>query len=177
MTVLTSLINAQTYFDHNRPRVDAVTWVNIVALFYVYHRGEQARRTLDWIRLLLQKRAFSEGTRYYPAEGFLFFLGRLLRLSKSPDLLGLRDLVKECVVERIGLPSDALALSMRIITCQFLGMQDEVDLRVLRSMQCADGGWEACLLYRYGSTDVEIGNRGYTTALAVQAIEGASRQC
>ncbi|KAJ5652727.1 HAD-like protein [Penicillium longicatenatum] len=38
-------------------------------------------------------------------------------------------------------------------------------------MQCEDGGWDASVIYQFGSTGRKIGNRGLTTALAVRALE------
>ena len=38
-------------------------------------------------------------------------------------------------------------------------------------MQCEDGGWEIGYIYRYGISGMKIGSRGYTTAMAIKAIE------
>lgn len=76
--------------------------------------------------------------------------------------------------ERIGAAGDALALAMRILVCNFVGIRDEIDLRTLLSMQCIDGGWEAGWMYHYPTSGVSIGNRGLTTALAIKAIESFS---
>lgn len=70
----------------------------------------------------------------------------------------------------MGEPGDALALAMRILTCHFVDVQDNVDLRHLIRLQCEDGGWEPDPVYHYTS-GVKIRNRGLTTALAVQAIK------
>ena len=48
----------------------------------------------------------------------------------------------------------------------------ESDLMKLRDLQCMDGGWEIGWLCKYGSSGVEIGNRGLCTAFAVKAIQG-----
>jgi len=93
-----------------------------------------------------------------------------LASSDSSDLQELQPLLKERVQERMGAQGDALALAMRVLTCHFVNIRDEVDLSTLLSMQCEDGGWEAGWVYKY-SSGVKIGNRGLTTALAVQAIE------
>ena len=80
---------------------------------------------------------------------------------------------------------------MRIITCNSLGLKCRTDRRALLDLQCEDGGWKAGWMYRYGSTGVELGNWGVTTAIAVKAIassenfagqsspgeEGAARRC
>jgi hypothetical protein len=46
----------------------------------------------------------------------------------------------------------------------------ERDLAALLPMQCEDGGWELSWVYKYGSSGLKIGNRGLTTAFALNAI-------
>lgn len=45
-------------------------------------------------------------------------------------------------------------------------------LMALKDLQCSDGGWEIGWLCKYGSSGVELGNRGVCTAFAVKAIQG-----
>ncbi|KDQ57457.1 hypothetical protein JAAARDRAFT_130231 [Jaapia argillacea MUCL 33604] len=163
----------QTYFDHTRPRFDPVVCANVLTLFYAHGRGSELSGTLEWVREVLYNRAYLDGTRYYTSpECFLFFLSRLLQSSDDSELHAtLEPLLRERVQERIGTEGDALALAMRILTCASLGIRDEVDLRTLLPMQCEDGGWEIGWVYTYGSSGVKIGNRGFTTALAVKAVE------
>lgn len=122
---------------------------------------------------MLLNRAYLDGTRYYAtAECFLYFVGRLLQRSGDADLhVLLKPLLKERIRERIGVQGDALALAMRILVCDYVGIRDEVDLRTLLPLQCEDGGWEIGWMYKYGSSGICIGNRGLTTALAIKAIE------
>lgn len=165
----------KTYFDRSRPRVDPVVCVNVLRAFYKHGRGHELQNTLRWVRDVLKSRAYIEGTRYYPTpEAFLYFLGRLL--ESANDVCLHRELfliLRERVKERVGLPGDALCLAMRLLTCQYVGITDEADLEKLCSMQCEDGGWEPGWVYRYGKTDVRIGNRGLATALAVKALSQA----
>jgi len=149
-----------------------VVCVNVLALFYSYGRGYQLDRTLHWIREVLLHRAYLNGTRYYKTpECFLYFLGRLLETSNDANLeTYLKPLLIERVQERIGAEGDALALSMRICTCAYLRLRDDVDLRALLPLQCEDGGWEIGWVYQYGVSGINIGNRGLTTSLAVKAI-------
>ncbi|TFK54482.1 HAD-like protein [Heliocybe sulcata] len=162
-----------TYFDHNRPRFDPVVCVNVLSLFYTHNRQSELRGTLAWIREVLLHRAYLEGTRYYAcAECFLYFLSRLLRKANDAELQELfYDLLRERIQERIGVEGDALALSMRILTCAAVGIRDDVDLRTLLPLQCEDGGWEMGWIYKYGSSDINIGNRGLATAFAIRALE------
>ncbi|RMD42097.1 hypothetical protein DV735_g3039, partial [Chaetothyriales sp. CBS 134920] len=148
-----------TYFDHTRPRVDPVVCVNVLRLFYKYGRGHELSATLQWVRDVLYHRAYLEGTRYYaPPEAFLYLLSHL------------GNILRERVMERVGAPGDSICLAMRLLACQSLGISNPVDLLTLRTIQCEDGGWEAGWIYLYGSADIRIGNRGLTTALAVNAL-------
>jgi len=162
-----------TYCDSERPRFDAGVCVNVLTLFYTHGRGSEVQPTLLWIRDILLYRAYLEGTKYFNAPECLFFLiTRLLACSEDRELHGmLHPLLKDRVQERIGAEGDALALAMRILVCDFVGIRNEVDLRRLLPLQCIDGGWEIGWIYRYGLTDISVGNRGLTTALAIKAIE------
>ena len=128
------------------------------------------------MRDILKYRAYLDGTRYFDTpEIFLWLLTRLLSCSTDPELhLTLDLLLKERVQERIGAAGDALALAMRILVCNFVGIRDEVDLRTLFTMQCTDGGWEIGWMYHYSTSGVSVGNRGLATALAMKAIEVSS---
>lgn len=165
--------NFQTYFDHSRPRFDPVVCVNVLSLFYTYGRGYELHKTLQWVQEVLRNRAYLEGTRYYETpECFLFFVSRLLSISNDEELhITLGPILKERVQERIGAKGDALALAMRILTCNSVGISNEIDLRTLLPLQCDDGGWETGWMYKYGSSGIRIGNRGLTTALAIKAVE------
>ncbi|KAG6864966.1 hypothetical protein C0991_005915 [Blastosporella zonata] len=136
-------------------------------------RGGELHQTLQWVQEVLRNRAYLDGTRYYETpECFLFFTSRLLASSGDQELhTALKPLLKERVQERIGAAGDALALAMRIIVTDFVGIRNEVDLRALLPLQCEDGGWETGWIYKYGSSGIRIGNRGLTTALAVKAVE------
>ncbi|KAG6897904.1 hypothetical protein C0992_009388 [Termitomyces sp. T32_za158] len=162
-----------TYFDHRRPRFDPIVCVNALSLFYSYGRGNELQKTLQWVQQVLRNRAYLDGTRYYETpECFLFFTSRLLANSGDQELHAmLKPLLKERVQERIGAKGDALALAMRIIVSDFVGIRNEIDLRALLPLQCEDGGWEIGWMYKYGSSGIRIGNRGLTTALAIKAVE------
>jgi hypothetical protein len=142
-------------------------------LFYAYGRGAELYGTLQWVHDVLLHRAYLEGTRYYTTpECFLFFLARLLRSSDSTELHQLLGpLLKERTRELIGTNGDALALAMRLLTCAYVGLENQVDLQKLLPMQREDGGWEIGWIYKYGSAKIMIGNRGLTTAMAIKAIE------
>ncbi|KAK0201388.1 HAD-like domain-containing protein [Desarmillaria ectypa] len=163
----------QTYFDHDRPRVDPVVCVNVLHLFYSYGRGGEMSETLQWVYEVLLHRAYVQGSRYYQtAECFLFFLYRFISSCDDPVVHSrLYPLLKERVTERIGAAGDGLALAMRLIVCHFTGVRNDIDLQSLRASQWEDGGWDAGLIYKYGSSGLSIGNRGLTTAMAIHAIQ------
>jgi hypothetical protein len=99
-------------------------------------------------------------------------MARLLEQIKGTEAdLSLRPIFRERVQERIGSEGDALALAMRVLACASVGIRDEMDLRTLLALQKEDGGWEVGWMYKYGSSGVNIGNRGLTAALAINAIE------
>ena len=173
----------QVYFDVRRPRIDPVVCVNALSLFYTYGRGHQLRRTEQWVFDVLINRAYSQGTRYYATpECFLFFFARLLKRASSVRRRILSTLV-ERVKEHLGqFDTDPLAISMRLLTAHALGISQRttnriaIDLEQLCILQQADGSWDEGPLYKYGSRDVSIGNRGLTTALAINAIRAYRRE-
>jgi hypothetical protein len=173
LSLMLNRFSRQTYFDHRRPRFDPVVCVNALTFFYTYGRGQDLAQTLDWVHEVLLNRAYLEGTRYYTtAECFLFCLARLLESVQDTELHALlMPLLKERIQERIGADGDSIALAMRINVCNFVGIRNEVDMRRLLPMQCADGSWEIGWVYKYGASGLKIGNRGLTTVLAVKAIE------
>ncbi|TRM57278.1 HAD-like domain-containing protein [Schizophyllum amplum] len=163
----------QVYFDPSRPRVDPVVCVNALCFFHLNGRGQELAETLDWVEAVLRHRAYLHGTRYYePAEAFLYFLGRLLSVSDEVrQRLG--ALYEERCRERVNMPGDALTLAMRVISCQTSGVDAAGDVDRLSEMQQVDGGWENGWFYKYGKNGVLIANRGFTTALAINAIRAS----
>ncbi|PYI20170.1 HAD-like protein [Aspergillus violaceofuscus CBS 115571] len=162
-----------TYFDPTRPRVDPVVCVNVLSLFAQNGRECELLATFNWILDVLRHRAYLQGTRYYISpDAFLYFLARLSTfLRMSPLRARLVPLLGERLHERIGATGDAISLAMRVYACKLLGMSNLLDESTLRDMQCEDGGFPTCWVYRFGSTGVKIGNRGLTTTLAIKAIE------
>ena len=146
--------------------------MNVLIAFYIYDRGYELPQTLDWIHSILIHRAYIDGTRYYFRECVLYFIARLLETSDDKHLHDtLEDLLRERIQELTGAPGDAIALAFRVVTCASLGVRNEIDMRNLLPMQCEDGGWEIGYIYRYGISGMKIGSRGYTTAMAIRAIE------
>jgi len=114
-----------------------------------------------------------DGTRYYEtAECFLFFSARLLRSTPDAPLHArLAPLLRARILERAGCPGDALALAMRVLAGAAVGLRMERDLAALLPLQCEDGGWELGWVYKQlHASRGKMGNRGLTTALALNAI-------
>ncbi|KAI1784097.1 HAD-like domain-containing protein [Ganoderma leucocontextum] len=172
LTLLTEDGLPYTYFDRDMPRLDPVVAVNVLHLFYTHGRGHELPGALEFVHSLLQNRAYIDGTRYYFRECVLYFIARLLEASDDRHLHEtLEDLLRERVQELIGAPGDAIALAFRVATCASVGVRNEIDMRNLLPMQCEDGGWEIGYIYRYGISGMKVGSRGYTTAMAIKAIE------
>ena len=167
-----ALTRLQSYFSADLPRVDVAVVVNVLHAFYTYGRGAQLPAALAWVHRVLVTRAYCDGTRYYHADSFLFFTARFLSASRDPALHALLDApLRAALEERRGAAGDALAYAMRVVACAELGVRDEADVRLLLPLQREDGGWEVGWVTRYGITLIPIGSRGWTTALAIKAIE------
>jgi len=121
---------------------------------------------------VLKHRAYLDGTRYYEtAECFLFFASQFLRANADARVHEeLAPLLRERILERAGVGGDALALSMRVLAGMVVGVRLEREVAELLPLQCEDGGWGLSWAYRYGKSGIKIGNRGLTTALALNAI-------
>ena len=155
--------------------LDPVVCLNTLTLFHTYGRGEDLSSSLDWCVKVLKNRAYKDGTLYYVTpEAYLFFFSRLVAHSDSVrkrygPLLALR------LRERIGRDGDACALAMRILACREVGEECEEDQQRLCELQEVDGGWPMSAIYRYPTLNVTIGNRGLTTAWALNALRPSSK--
>ncbi len=153
--------------------VDPVACTNVLSFFNAHGRGHELSQEFAWVHAILQHRAYLDGTLYYyGADTFLFFLSRLLEVSPS-IYEHIAPLFSERVLERVGKVGDALALAMRIIAACTVHVEDALvsDIEQLKGMQEVDGGWPTGWIYKYGSKDILIGNRGLTTVLAMKALE------
>ncbi|EAW17241.1 uncharacterized protein NFIA_006050 [Aspergillus fischeri NRRL 181] len=164
-----------TYFDATRPRTDPMVCVNILRLFYHYSRGmdPSLRATKDWVHQVLLNFAYIHGTRYYTSpDVFLYYVSKLVQENPGSDICrAIVPLLTSRLRARVNADGDSIALAMRIIACQALGIPDELDLQKLLSLQSEDGGWEVGWLCCTGKRGIRIGNRGVATALAIHAIE------
>lgn len=151
--------------------LDPVVCANVLTFFYMHGRGSELAATLDWVYNCLLHRAYIEGTLYYyGGDTFLFFLSRLLAVA-PPVFARFKRLFTQRVVERTGTDGSALDLAMRIIAGATVGHRMYVDYERLLKMQRADGSFPMGWAYKYGESGIILGNQGWTTALAVQAIK------
>ncbi|KAH8110768.1 HAD-like protein [Phellopilus nigrolimitatus] len=161
----------QSYFDPNNPRTDTIVCINVLTLFHMNGRGPELAATLDWVYSILKHRAYLEGTLYYHGgDAFLFFLSRLLSVSPAVYQRFAPLFAQRCF-ERSGAEGDALALAMRVFAGSVAGVRMYVDHERLLHMQEEDGAFPLGWMYKYGGSDVLIGNEGWTTALAMQACK------
>ena len=150
--------------------VDPIVCVNVLTLFYTNGRGGELRETFNWVYEVLKNRAYMNGTLYYYGpDTFLYFLSRFLSVSiYARQRIG--QLFVKRVAEQFGAEGDALALAMRIHAATVVDVCDSRDYERLRKMQNADGSWPMGWIYKYGASDIFVGNQGLTTALAVSAM-------
>ncbi|KAI1439450.1 HAD-like domain-containing protein [Annulohypoxylon stygium] len=168
----------QTYFSEDRPRTSLEVCCNILRVFYRFgpNRGSDPRitQTQEWIVQCLRNRSYMDGTRYYSVpEAFLYFLAQLYVECNHEVLRRELGSIDEALLERINVPTNALALALRVSSCQLIGLDRscyKTDLDTLMSFQQEDGGWPAGHIYRFGKIGAYIGNRGLTTALAAKVL-------
>ncbi|KAI3338725.1 HAD-like protein [Ustulina deusta] len=169
----------QTYFSSDRPRTTPEVCCNILRVFYRFGQGSdpRIRKTEEWIVSCLQNNACLHGNRYYSTpESFLYFMARLYvecRSTSSPLADELELGIKRRLEERLNVPTNALALALRVFACQIVGVDESPyrkDFDLLLSLQERDGGWPAGHFCCVGKTGARIGNRGLTTAFSIRAI-------
>lgn len=155
-------------------------------------------------KALVDRAYLSGTRHYCTPEVFLFYFAHLVaEFPCAPEIQDLRETLVEAIRERVTVfedvvtqaeldleaasraaggevytayfpEVDSLALAMRILACQLLGVRPkgyEMDMARLKEMQCDDGSWPLGWACRYGRTKARIGNRGVVTAFAVKAIE------
>lgn len=166
----------QMYLDNERPRTAADVCCNVLRFFERFGRGSDPRleTTRNFVVTYLKTEAYQDGNRHYTtAEIFLYFIFRLYELQGPGTFRDELEIVKEKLEQRINVPTNPLALALRLFSCQRLGIDERLyqkDLKLFLSFQGADGGWPAGHFCQFGKTSNKIGNRGMTTALGVAII-------
>ena len=165
----------QTYFSEDRPRINPEVCCNILRVFHAFGHGSDPRKkkTEDWVISCLKNKASLHGNRHYTVpEAFLYFVARLY-VKCDPHLRKELEPVRQALEERLNIPTNPLALAMRIYSCQLVGVDSHLyqkDLGTLKALQDADGGWPAGHFCCMGRTGARIGNRGLATALARKVL-------
>lgn len=171
----------QTYFDPTRPRTTPEVCCNILRVFHKCGLGSDPRtkKTEDYIVNCLNNNACLNGNRYYSTpESFLYFVARLSAETRSESLRKRLNAVKARLQERLNVPTNPLALALRLFACQSVHIDSQLyrkDLETLMSLQDEDGGWPAGHFSCIGRTGARIGNRGLTTALVVRILQQEKR--
>lgn len=166
----------QTYFDPTRPRTSPEVCCNILRLFHKSGFGSDPRikKTEDYIVNCLNNNACLNGNRFYTTpESFLYFVARLYAETRCESLRNRLDAIKPQLQERLNLPTNPLALALRLFACQSVDIDPQLyrkDLKTLLSLQDEDGGWPAGHFCCIGRTGARVGNRGLTTALTVRIL-------
>lgn len=166
----------QTYFDAERPRTTPEVCCNILRVFHRFGCGSDPRikETEEYVVSCLNNNACLNGNRHYSTpESFLYFVARLYAETDSISLRKRLGAIEEQLQERLDVPTNPLALALRLSACQFVGIKAQLyrrDLDRLISLQDDDGGWPAGHFCCIGRTGARIGNRGLTTALTVRIL-------
>lgn len=171
----------QTYFDPTRPRTTPEVCCNILRVFHKFGFGSDPRtkKTEDYIVNCLDNNACLNGNRHYSTpESFLYFVARLYVETRCESLRNRLHAIKPQLQERLNVPTNPLALALRLFACQSVNIDPQLykkDLERLKSLQDEDGGWPAGHFCCFGRTGARIGNRGLTTALAVRILQQDKR--
>lgn len=171
----------QTYFDPTRPRTTPEVCCNILRVFHKFGFGSDPRtkKTEDYIVNCLNNNACINGNRHYSTpESFLYFVARLYVETRCESLRNKLHAIKAQLQERLNVPTNPLALALRLFACQSVNIDPKLykkDLERLKSLQDEDGGWPAGHFCCFGRTGARIGNRGLTTALAVRILQQEKR--
>ncbi|KAF5641488.1 alpha-D-glucose-1-phosphate phosphatase [Fusarium tjaetaba] len=165
----------EAWFDKNRPRFCHCVCANVFRFFIINCWSEKLPGVYEYLCHVLETRAFLHGSRYYKIpDWILYILSDLCaRCPSDEKLQRMRDLLVECVQERMGCDGNVLAAAMRVVSAQSLGLKNDRDLRTLLESQQLDGGWELAWLWSYATKPLKIGSRGVVTAVAMDAIQQA----
>ncbi|KAL5586790.1 hypothetical protein FOBRF1_016660 [Fusarium oxysporum] len=165
----------EVWFNKNRPRFCHCICANVFRFFTINHWTEKLPKVYEYLCRVLETRAFLHGSRYYKIpDWFLYILSDLCARRPSDEKLqGMRDLLVECVEERMGCDDNILGAAMRALSAQSLGLKNGRDLKILLESQQVDGGWELAWLWSYATKPLKIGSRGVVTAMAMDAIQQA----
>ncbi|QPC59591.1 hypothetical protein HYE67_001822 [Fusarium culmorum] len=164
------------WLSNSRPQFCHCMCASIFRFFVINDWGEDLPRANDFFCRLLETRAYLHGSRYYKKPDWLLYILSDLCESRPSDsqLQRMRDLLVECVRERMGLDDDIFGAVLRSLSAQSLGFQSERDLKIVLDGQQVDGGWDLTWPWGHGVESLQVGSRGVLTAMAMTAIERAN---
>ncbi|QPC70957.1 hypothetical protein HYE68_001709 [Fusarium pseudograminearum] len=164
------------WLSNSRPQFCHCMCASIFRFFVNNGWGEDLPRVNDFVCRLLETRAFLHGSRYYKNPDWLLYILSDLCESRPSDsqLQRMRDLLVECVRERMGFDDDIFGAVLRSLSAQSLGFQSERDLEIVLDGQQLDGGWELTWPWGHGAESLQVRSRGVLTAMAITAIERAN---
>lgn len=148
---------------------DHVVGANALYFANLLDRGDELRKTEDWLITILDSRQYLEGSRYYPSpDSFLYLLGRLIKFPALEEKLKIK--LEEHLQQRIGKTEYPLDLAMRVVLADSLGVKNDGERQKLLKLQNQDGSWPADALYRQGKKAVFYSNKSLPTAFALRAL-------
>lgn len=164
------------YFEpcDKQNQIDHVSATNVLALLNMLGRGNEAKKTEDFILNQLQSGKYLKGSRYYHSpDTFLYFLGRMIEQSpKMKDRF--EEPLKKAVQSRVGMTETPIEIAMCCTTLSRLG-ENPTEINKLLRAQREDGGWDSNSIYHYGGKVGYFGSRAITTAFALEAIDQANK--
>ncbi|CAF3468625.1 unnamed protein product [Fusarium graminearum] len=164
------------WLSNSRPQFCHCMCASIFRFFVINDWGKDLPRVNDFLCRLLETRAYPHGSRYYKNPDWLLYILSDICESRPWDsqLQRMRDLLVECVRERMGFDDDFFGAVLRLLSAQSLGFQSERDLKIVLDGQQLDGGWELAWPWGHGVESLQVGSRGVLTAMAMTAIERAN---
>ncbi|KAF4499439.1 hypothetical protein FAGAP_4370 [Fusarium agapanthi] len=165
----------KAWFNKNLPRFCHCICANVFRFFAINDWTDKLPGVYEYLCRVLETRAFLHGSRYYKIpDWFTYILSDLCARRPSDEKLQrMRDLLVECVEERMGCDDNILGAAMRALSAQSLGLKNDRHLRILLESQQLDGGWELVWLWSCATKPLKIGSRGVVTAMAMDAIQRA----
>lgn len=169
----------QVYFPdrkHREGRLDPVVSMNALCFLYQIGRGDEARKTEDYVYDFLSTGKHLEGTRYYPSpDAFLYFCARMINSSEQ-----LKDrftpLLREKIKERIGQTPYPIDCAFRLIVCQRLGIENLMDKQSLLANQLPNGAFPKDTFFQCGTEASFFGSDAITTAFAITGLTSSPIQ-
>ncbi len=161
----------QVYFEPSfrENRIDHVAIANILYLINLFNKGDEVKKSEDYIYGILKDRKYLGGSRYYPSPSvFLYFVSRLIKFPKLKKRF--YKILKRELLSHVGTTNYTLDLAARIIVAERLCISNVIDTQKLLSLQNRDGSWPADTIYHYGGKVGYFGSKSIATGFAVEAL-------